>query len=117
RGVGLEARRPKVEPNQWQAACFLTVTFFGEMPGLDYPSIKTLLGEGERDVQAERRRDVMIGVHPWGRPPSVHKDDVMGEAIINYRAGTGAMTLNFDLHGKLHEVVVSWPKDVAVPAS
>jgi hypothetical protein len=57
----------------------------------------------------------LIGVHPWGRPPTVYKDDVMGDAIINYRAGAGSLTLNFDLHGKLHEVVVSWPNGMAVP--
>jgi hypothetical protein len=114
KGVWLDVRRPTGE-SQFRAACFLSVTFWGEMAGLDHPSIKALLGEGERDTKAERDRDVMIGVHPWGRPPTVYKDDVMGEAIINYRAGAGSLTLNFDLHGKLHEVFVSWPNGMAVP--
>jgi hypothetical protein len=113
-GVWLEVRRPTSE-SQFRAACFLSVTFWGEMAGLDYPSSKALLGEGERDTKAERDRDVMIGVHPWGRPPTVYEDDVMGEAIINYRAGAGSLTLSFDLHGKLHEVFVSWPNGMAVP--
>jgi hypothetical protein len=116
KGVWLEARRPKGD-HQWQAACFLSVTFWGEMAGLDYPSIKALLGEGERDRKAELSRDVNAGVHPWGRPPTVHKDDPMGDAIINYRAGAGSLVLNFDLHGKLHEIVVSWPNGVTVPNS
>jgi hypothetical protein len=113
KGVWLEARRPKGE-HQREAACFLTATFWGEMAGLDYPSIKVFLGEGERDAKAEMRRDVHAGMHPWGKS-TILKDDVMGDAIINYRAGAGSFTLNFDPHGKLHEVFVSWPNGVTVP--
>jgi hypothetical protein len=92
----------------------MTVMFWGEMEGLDYPSVKAVLGEGERDKRAEMGRDVQASAHPWGKP-ALPKNDLMSDAIIRYRVGAGSLTLNFDFHGKLHDMFVSWPNDVTVP--
>ncbi len=113
RGVWLEARKPK-ENARWDAACFLDVTFRGQMSHLDYPSIKAVLGEGERNRKAEVQRDLYVMMHAREQPIRPN-DDPMGGAIIDYSAGAGSLTLNFDRHGNLWTIHVSWPSDVTVP--
>jgi hypothetical protein len=113
RGVWLDARRPRGD-GRWDAACFLNATFRGQMSRLDYPSIKAVLGEGERNKKAEMARDLHIIMHARGKPIAVN-DDPMGGAIIDYPAGAGSLTTTFDKHGKLWRIDVSWPNDVAVP--
>lgn len=115
RGVWLDARRPRGD-GRWDAACFLNATFRGQMSQLDYPSIKAVLGEGERNKKAEMARDLHILMHARGKPIRAN-DDPMGGAIIDYSAGAGSLTLTFDRHGKLWTIDVSWPNDVAVPTS
>jgi hypothetical protein len=113
KGGWLGARKPQ-ERHRWPHACYLDATFWGEMPGLDYPSVRSVLGEGQRDDKAENSRDSHKAAHAWGGPP-LRKQGSMSGAIMQYRAGSASITLTFDSNEKLHHVVASWPNDVPVP--
>ena len=107
-GIWISASKP--DANSAPFCCRLDVEFWGDIPGLDFRSVTTVLGSRWREDRETEWQIETSRAEPFNPPPKP-TTGYMADSVIVYESYPATrISLTFDSAGRLHSFYAEWPK-------